>query len=58
MAATTLSQHAKIQARLQLQILDVKAEVQRLKGELKKDQDPAKMGKIQKQIGVCLLPLP
>jgi hypothetical protein len=51
--ATTLSQHSKIQAKLQLQILDVKAEVQRLKGELKRDQDPAKMGRIQKQIGVC-----
>ena len=51
--ATTLSQHSKIQAKLQLQILDVKAEGQRLKGELKRDQDPAKMGKIQKQIGVC-----
>jgi len=52
--ATTLSQHSKIQAKLQLQILDVKAEVQRLKGELKRDQDPAKMGRIQKQIGVRL----
>jgi hypothetical protein len=51
--ATTLSQHSKIQAKLQLQILDVKAEVQRLKAELKRDQDPAKMGRIQKQIGVC-----
>jgi hypothetical protein len=51
--ATTLSQHSKIQAKLQLQILDVKAEAQRLKAELKRDQDPAKMGRIQKQIGVC-----
>jgi hypothetical protein len=55
MTATSLSQHSKIQARLQLQIMDVKAEVIRLKAELKKDQDPAKMGKIQKQIGVCPL---
>jgi len=56
MTATTLSQYTKIQAKLQLEIMDVKAEVQRLKGELKKDQDPAKMGRIQKQIGVCSSP--
>jgi len=56
MTATTLSQYTKIQAKLQLEIMDVKAEVQRLKGELKKDQDPAKMGRIQKQIGVCPSP--
>jgi hypothetical protein len=50
--ATTLDQHAKIQAKLQLQIMDIKAEIHRLKMELKRDQDPTKMGKIQKQIGV------
>jgi hypothetical protein len=58
MTASTLSQYTKIQAKLQLEIMDVKAEVQRLKNELKKDQDPAKMGRIQKQIGVCYFPTP
>jgi hypothetical protein len=32
--------------------MDVKAEIHRLKKELKRDQDPTKMGRIQKQIGV------
>ena len=54
MSEGTLEQHAKIQARLQLQIMDVKQEISRLKGELRKDQDPTKMGRIQKQIGVSL----
>lgn len=52
MTAATLDQHRKIQARLQLQIMDVKQDISRLKAELKRNQDPTKMGKIQKQIGV------
>jgi hypothetical protein len=54
--ATALSHHQQIHARLQLEILDVREEVARLKGELRRDQDPARMGHIQRQIGVsCML---
>lgn len=48
--ATALSRHQQIHARLQLEILDVREEVARLKAELRRDQDPARMGVIQKQI--------
>ena len=50
--ASSLSRHQQIQARLQLEIMDVKDEVARLKAELRKDQDPGKMSRIQTQIGV------
>ena len=50
--AQSLSRHAQIHAKLQLEILDVKEEVVRLKGELRRDQDPGKMSRIQTQIGV------
>ncbi|WWD17223.1 hypothetical protein CI109_101661 [Kwoniella shandongensis] len=48
--AASLSSHQKIHARLQLEIMDVREEVARLKVELKRDQDPGKMSKIQSQI--------
>ncbi|KLT40600.1 hypothetical protein CC85DRAFT_287322 [Cutaneotrichosporon oleaginosum] len=48
--STALSRHQQIHARLELEILDVREEVARLKGELRRDQDPARMGVIQKQI--------
>jgi hypothetical protein len=51
-AASSLARHQQIQARLQLEILDVKDEVARLKAELRRDQDPSKMSRIQSQIGV------
>jgi hypothetical protein len=35
--------------------MDIKAEIHRLKMELKRDQDPTKMGRIQRQIGVSCL---
>lgn len=50
--ATALQHHRQIHARLQLEILDVREEVARLKGELRRDAGPARMGHIQKQIGV------
>lgn len=50
--AATLPRHQQIHARLQLEILDVKDEVSRLKVELRRDQDPGKMSRIQSQIGV------
>lgn len=50
--AASLARHHQIQAKVQLEILDVKDQVARLKDELRRDQDPGKMGKIQKQIGV------
>lgn len=37
---------------MQLEIMDVKDEVTRLKAELSRDQDPGKMSRIQRQIGV------
>lgn len=54
-AATSLSRHAEIHAKLQLEIMDVKEEVARLKNELRRDQDPGKMSRIQSQIGVSVL---
>ncbi|GMK57881.1 hypothetical protein CspeluHIS016_0407150 [Cutaneotrichosporon spelunceum] len=48
--STALSRHQQIHARLELEILDVREEVARLKGELRRDQDPERMGVIQKQI--------
>ncbi|KAK8864473.1 hypothetical protein IAR55_001723 [Kwoniella newhampshirensis] len=48
--AVSLGSHQKIHARLQLEIMDVREEVARLKVELKRDQDPGKMSKIQSQI--------
>lgn len=53
-SATALQRHQLIHARLQLEILDVREEVARLKGELRRDQDPARMGHIQKQIAVSI----
>lgn len=50
--ATTLSHHTQIHARLQLEILDAREEIARLKAELRADQDPERMGHIQRQIGV------
>ncbi|WWC62062.1 uncharacterized protein I303_104651 [Kwoniella dejecticola CBS 10117] len=53
--AESLSRHQQIHARLQLEIMDVREEVARLKGELKTDQDPGKMSKIQTQISQLML---
>lgn len=50
--ATALQHHQQIHARLQLEILECREEIARLKAELRRDQDPARMGHIQKQIGV------
>ncbi|CAD6583797.1 MAG: Vacuolar protein sorting-associated protein 53 [Tremellales sp. Tagirdzhanova-0007] len=47
----SLSQHQQISARLQLETLAVKDEVARLKRELRANQDPGKMLRIQSQIG-------
>ncbi|WOO80628.1 Vacuolar protein sorting-associated protein 53 [Vanrija pseudolonga] len=49
--STALQHHRQIHARLQLEILDVREEVARIKGELRRDAGPARMGHIQKQIG-------
>lgn len=48
----SLSSHRQVYARLQLEILDVKEEIELLETELRRDQDPGKMGRIQSQIGV------
>ncbi|WVR06988.1 hypothetical protein IAU60_004025 [Kwoniella sp. DSM 27419] len=53
--AGSLSQHRKIHARLQLEIMDVREEVARLKVELRRDQDPGKMSTIQQQISQLML---
>jgi hypothetical protein len=37
---------------LQLEILDLGDEIAGLTAELRRDQDPSKMGRIQSQIGV------
>ncbi|ORY20639.1 Vps53-like protein [Naematelia encephala] len=47
----SLARHHQVQARVQLEILDVKDQVARLKAELRRDQDPGKMSRIQSQIG-------
>ncbi|KAK1924299.1 Vps53-like protein [Papiliotrema laurentii] len=49
--AASLSRHQQVHAKLQLEIMEVKDEVVRLKGELRRDQDPGKMSRIQTQIG-------
>lgn len=57
--AASLSRHQQVHAKLQLEIMEVKDEVVRLKGELRRDQDPGKMSRIQTQIGVsCPSPKP
>jgi hypothetical protein len=48
----SLSRHQQINARLQLEIMDVQDEVSKLKVELRQNQDPSKMTRIQAQIGV------
>lgn len=48
----SLSRHHQINARLQLEIMDVQDEVSKLKVELRQNQDPSKMTRIQAQIGV------
>ncbi|WRT66449.1 uncharacterized protein IL334_003407 [Kwoniella shivajii] len=53
--ASSLSRHQHIHARLQIEILDVRDEVARLKAELRRDQDPGKMTKIQTQISQLML---
>ncbi|WVF71249.1 hypothetical protein IAT40_006051 [Kwoniella sp. CBS 6097] len=53
--ATSLGRHQQIQARLHLEIMDVREEVARLKAELRRDQDPGKMSKIQHQISQLML---
>ncbi|WWC89216.1 uncharacterized protein L201_004134 [Kwoniella dendrophila CBS 6074] len=53
--AESLSRHQQIHAKLQLEIMDVREEVSRLKSELKRDQDPSKMSKIQTQISQLML---
>ncbi|WVW84018.1 hypothetical protein I302_106045 [Kwoniella bestiolae CBS 10118] len=53
--AESLNRHQEIHARLQLEIMDVREEVNRLKSELKRDQDPGKMSKIQNQISQLML---
>ncbi|WWD03081.1 hypothetical protein V865_001127 [Kwoniella europaea PYCC6329] len=53
--AESLSRHQEIHASLQLEIMDVREEVARLKSELKRDQDPGKMSKIQNQISQLML---
>ncbi|WVQ79954.1 hypothetical protein IAT38_002055 [Cryptococcus sp. DSM 104549] len=53
--AASLSRHQQAHARLQLEILDVREQVARLKAELRRDQDPGKMSKIQSQIGQLML---
>lgn len=51
-SAASLARHQQIQAKIQLEILDLKDEIAKLKLELRRDQDPSKMGRIQDQIGV------
>ncbi|RXK37067.1 vacuolar-sorting protein 53 long isoform [Tremella mesenterica] len=51
----SLSRHAKVNARCQLDILDIKDKILKLKLELRRDQDPGKMSQIQSQIGQLLL---
>lgn len=51
-----LMRHEQIYARLQLEILDIKDEIDTLEAELRRDQDPGKMSRIQSQIGVSLRP--
>ncbi|OCF33058.1 vacuolar-sorting protein 53 long isoform [Kwoniella heveanensis BCC8398] len=53
--ATSLGRHQQTHARLQLEIMDVREEVARLKSELRRDQDPGKMSKIQHQISQLML---
>jgi hypothetical protein len=50
--AESLTRHGQIHARLQLEIMDVVEEIERLEDELRTDQDPGKMSRIQSQIGV------
>lgn len=52
--AESLARHGQIHARLQLEIMDIKEEIEILEGELRRDQDPGKMSRIQSQIGVSL----
>lgn len=54
--AESLAQHEQIHARLQLEIMDVKEEIEVLEQELRRDQDPGKMSRIQSQIGVSGVP--
>jgi hypothetical protein len=56
-SAEFLARHNQISARLQLEIMDIQDDISRLKAELRRDQDPSKMGRIQSQIGVCLPPI-
>ncbi|WVQ99621.1 hypothetical protein IAU59_006758 [Kwoniella sp. CBS 9459] len=53
--ATSLGRHRQIHARLQLEIMNVREEVAKLKAELRRDQDPGKMSKIQHQISQLML---
>lgn len=56
-SAVSLARHHQIQAKIQLEIMDIKEEISKLKLELRRDQDPSKMGRIQDQIAVSR-PLP
>ncbi|WVQ72512.1 hypothetical protein IAR50_002069 [Cryptococcus sp. DSM 104548] len=53
--AASLSNHKVIQARLSLEIMNIREEIARLKAELRRDQDPGKMSNIQSQIGQLML---
>lgn len=48
----SLARHKDIQDRLRIEIREIKQEIASLVAQLKRDQDPTKMGRIQAQIGV------
>ncbi|AAW40845.2 hypothetical protein CNBA3220 [Cryptococcus deneoformans B-3501A] len=53
--AESLGRHKQIQAKLQLEAMEIREEIARLKAELKRDQDPGKMSVIQSEIGQLML---
>ncbi|WWC70074.1 uncharacterized protein I206_104020 [Kwoniella pini CBS 10737] len=53
--AESLKRHQQIHAKLQFEIMNVREEISKLKNELKRDQDPSKMSKIQTQISQLML---
>ncbi|WVN88398.1 uncharacterized protein L203_103607 [Cryptococcus depauperatus CBS 7841] len=47
----SLSKHKQIHAKTELEMIEIRERIARLKADLRADQDPGKMSKIQSQIG-------
>ncbi|ODN82005.1 hypothetical protein L202_02332 [Cryptococcus amylolentus CBS 6039] len=54
-SAASLADHKVTHAKLGLEIMDIREEIAKLKAELRRDQDPARMSNIQSQIGQLML---